>query len=81
MIKTASKNNAIKNVHEEKGEVLKATAVKTGGSLIFYKNSYDDNPWVPNNVKTEATNVIYTIIFLDRQRDIFRASYIQLNSN
>jgi hypothetical protein len=55
------KNNTIKNVHEEKGEVLKATAVKTGGSLIFYNNSYDDNPWVPNNVTTEATNVIYTI--------------------
>ena len=40
-----------------------------------------ESPRFFSNTSLLNTNVIYTIIFLDRQRDIFRASYIQVNSN
>ena len=55
------RNNTIRNVQDDEQQVLKATAVKEGGSLIFENNSYDDNSWNPDNVITEATNVVYTI--------------------
>ncbi|MBE5755265.1 MAG: right-handed parallel beta-helix repeat-containing protein [Clostridiales bacterium] len=55
------RNNTIKGVQEEDGELLKATSVTAEGSLVFENNTYDGNAWAPENVTTESTNVIYTI--------------------
>ena len=55
------RNNTIKGVQEEDGELLKATSVTAEGSLVFENNTYDGNAWAPENVTTESTNVFYTI--------------------
>lgn len=55
------RNNTIKGVQEEDGELLKATSVTAEGSLVFENNTYDGNAWAPENVTEPATNVIYTI--------------------